>query len=66
MNELKNFVEMELKKLSESNLIATPETREQLENFAGNSNMLAVQMGVQYGFKLAMENVLLNIKILES
>jgi hypothetical protein len=67
MNELKQIIEKELDKLvNKRSLIATPKTREQLENFAGMKNMLPVQMGIQYGYKIAMENLLIEIKNLES
>jgi hypothetical protein len=67
MNELKQIIEEQLDNLLNKNsLIATPKTREELENFAGMKNMLPVQMGIQYGYKIALENLLLDIKNLKS
>jgi hypothetical protein len=60
MTKVKEFVAAELKGL-ERGFIATPETRENLEAFAkangGSMDILLMQMAIQYGAKLALENV---------
>ncbi len=60
MTKVKEFITAELKGL-ERGFIATPETRENLEAFAkangGSMDILLMQMAIQYGAKLALENV---------
>jgi len=42
-------------------IVATPQDREYLESFAtannGSMDLLLMQMAVQYGYKIALENV---------
>ena len=60
MKKVKEFVAVELKGL-ESGFIATPESRESLEAFAkangGSMDIVLMQMAIQFGAKLAYENV---------
>ena len=60
MKNVKEFVAAELKGL-ERGFIATPESREQLEAFAkanaGSMDIVLMQMAIQFGAKLALENV---------
>jgi hypothetical protein len=60
MTKVKEFVAAELKGL-ERGFIATPETRENLEAFAkanqGSMDIVLMQMAIQYGAKIALENV---------
>jgi hypothetical protein len=60
MKNVKEFVAVELKGL-ERGFIATPESAEQLEAFAranqGSMDIVLMQMAIQYGYKLALENV---------
>jgi len=60
IEDLKVFVETELNKL-ERGIVATPQNREHLEAFTkanqGSNDFLVMQMAIQFGFKLAMENV---------
>jgi hypothetical protein len=60
MTKVKEFVAAELKGL-ERGFIATPESRENLEAFAkangGSMDIVLMQMAIQYGAKLALENV---------
>ena len=60
MKDVKVFVEVMLKGL-ERGLVATPETREQLEAFAkannGSMDIVLMQMAMQYGMKVALEAV---------
>ena len=57
---IQEFIGKELDSLDRS-IVATPETREYLESFAkannGSMDLLLMQMSVQYGYKLALENV---------
>ena len=58
--DLKIFIETELKNLERS-IVATPNSRENLESFAkannGSSDILLTQMAIQFGYKLAMDNI---------
>lgn len=60
MKKVKEFVAAELNGL-EGLFIATPESRESLEAFAkangGSMDMVLMQMAIQFGAKLAYENV---------
>ena len=41
-------------------IVATPENREQLENYAGGcgqGSLILMQMAMQYGYKIALENL---------
>jgi len=57
---MKNYIKAELALLDRS-IVATPHTREELESFAkanqGSSDILLMQMAMQYGYKLALENL---------
>ena len=57
---MKEFIKQELATLNRS-IVATPRTREDLESFAnanqGSSDILLMQMAMQYGYKLALENL---------
>ena len=60
MNELKDYIEKELKSLDRG-IVATPDTREHLESFAkannGSMDILLMQMSMNYGYKIALENL---------
>ena len=57
---MKDYITQELSSLNRS-IVATPQTREDLESFAnanhGSSDILLMQMAIQYGYKLALENL---------
>jgi hypothetical protein len=57
---IEEFIGKEIDSLDRS-IVATPETRENLDSFAkanqGSMDMVLTQMAVQYGYKLALENV---------
>ena len=57
---MKDYITQQIIMLDKS-IVATPRTREQLESFAkannGCSDMLLMQMAMQYGYKLALENI---------
>jgi hypothetical protein len=58
--KLKKYVEKELKKM-ERGIVATPLSREYLESFAnanqGSMDILLMQMSINFGYKIALENV---------
>ena len=57
---MKDYIKSELALLDRS-IVATPHTKEDLESFAkanqGSSDILLMQMAMQYGYKLALENL---------
>ena len=57
---MKDYITQQIIMLDKS-IVATPRTREQLESFAkanqGSSDMILMQMAMQYGYKLALENI---------
>jgi hypothetical protein len=59
--QLKEYIEQELKQMKKS-IIATPEDRDYLEAFAkanhGSMDFLLMQMSMNYGYKIALENVI--------
>ena len=58
--KVKKYIEKELKKM-ERGIVATPQSREYLESFAkanqGSMDVLLMQMGINFGYKIALENV---------
>ena len=60
MNELKNYLQEQFKMLDRG-IVATPDSRENLESFAkanqGSMDLLLMQMAMNYGYKIALENV---------
>ena len=60
MNKVTDYINKELKKM-DRHIVATPETREFLESFSqanqGSMDMVLTQMAVNYGYKIALENV---------
>ena len=69
MNELKNYLEEQFKMLDRG-IVATPETREDLERFAGanggSADLILMQMAMNFGYKIAMENVQFEINAKKS
>ena len=63
MESIKEFISNELTKLSPKGrlIVATHDSREYLEDFAksngGSSDFILMQMAIQYGYKMALENV---------
>lgn len=68
MEKIMEFVHLRMKQLNK-NLIATPDSIEHLESFAkannGSMDMLLMQMAIQYGYKMAMEDIT-EIAVLQS
>ena len=60
MNELKNYLQEQFKMLDRG-IVATPDSREYLESFAnangGSADLLLMQLAMNYGYKIALENV---------
>ena len=60
MENLKEFFEAQFKMLDRG-IVATPSSRENLEAFAkangGSMDILLMQMAINYGYKIALENV---------
>ena len=60
-----DLIDKELKSMQRG-LVATPDTRAQLESFAqanqGSSDMVLMQMAIQFGYKMALQNLQLDIK----
>jgi hypothetical protein len=58
--KVKKYIEKELKKM-ERGIVATPKNREYLESFAkanqGSMDILLMQMSINFGYKIALENV---------
>ena len=58
--ELKEHIENEFKTLDRS-IVATPQNRDILESFAkannGSMDILLMQMGINFGYKMALENI---------
>jgi hypothetical protein len=65
MTNTKEFIQEELKSLMHRGFVATPESADELEAFArangGSMDIILMQMAVQYGAKLAYENILENM-----
>jgi hypothetical protein len=60
MKDLKNYLEVQFKMLDRG-IVATPNKREDLESFAkancGSMDILLMQMAMNFGYKIALENV---------
>ena len=60
MTNVKEFIQVQLKTLN-NGFVATPATAEDLEAFArannGSMDIVLMQMAIQYGYKIALENV---------
>ena len=61
VTDVKDYIDTELSNMTRG-IVATPKTRENLDAFAksnqGSMDFLLTQMAVNYGYKIAMENVL--------
>tara|TARA_R110001583_G_scaffold175542_1_gene330123 strand:+ start:292 stop:492 length:201 start_codon:yes stop_codon:yes gene_type:complete len=56
---IQDYIKDEISKLDRS-IVATPQNREYLESFAkatGGSGFLLMQMAMNFGYKIALENV---------
>jgi len=60
-NSIKEYLHDQIHMVNRS-IVATPETRADLDAFSnanyGSNDMLLTQMAVNYGYKIALENIL--------
>ncbi len=60
MLELKKYLKEQYKMLDRG-IVATPDSREYLEGFAnangGSADLLLMQMAMNFGYKIALENI---------
>ena len=60
MNKVTEYINRELKKM-DRHIVATPESRENLDSFSkanqGSNDMVLTQLAVNYGYKIALENI---------
>ena len=65
MKFIQDHIQEEMRKLDKG-IVATPQDREYLESFAqannGSSDLLLMQMAIQFGYKLALKNVQFKFK----
>ena len=58
--DIQNYIEEEMRMLDRG-IVATPQNREYLESFAkanqGSMDILLMQMAINFGYKIALENV---------
>ena len=66
--QIKQFITDQLHMLDRS-IVATPDTRQRLDDFAnanfGTHDVLLTQMAVNFGYKLAIENLQEELKLVE-
>ena len=57
---IQDYIKEEMRKLDKG-IVATPQDRDYLESFAeannGSMDLLLMQMAMQFGYKMAQENV---------
>ena len=57
---IQDYIKEEINKLDKG-IVATPQNQEYLESFAkanhGSMDLLLMQMAMQYGYKIALENL---------
>ncbi len=57
---MKDYIQEEMRKLDKG-IVATPKDRDYLEAFAeannGSMDLLLMQMAIQFGYKMALENI---------
>jgi len=60
MNKVTEYINKELKKM-DRHIVATPESRKNLDSFSkanqGSNDMVLTQLAVNYGYKIALENI---------
>lgn len=60
LENLQNYIKG-LKKGLDRSIVATPKTREDLENFTnacgGSGTLVAMQMAIQFGYEMALETI---------
>jgi len=65
MSEIQDYINKELSKMDRL-IVATPSSRDNLDAFAranqGSMDVVLTQMAVNWGYKIAMENILTEIQ----
>ena len=65
MSEIQDYINKELSKMDRL-IVATPSSRDNLDAFAranqGSMDVVLTQMAVNWGYKIAMENILMEIQ----
>ena len=66
--DVKEIFAIEFKRL-QGGIVATPESREDLEAFArsnqGSMDLVLMQMAIQFGYKMALENIQEGMELLD-
>ena len=66
--DVQEIFAIEFKRL-QGGLVATPSTREDLEAFAranqGSMDIVLMQMAIQFGYKMALENIQEGLELLD-
>jgi hypothetical protein len=66
--DVQEIFAIEFKRL-QGGLVATPNTREDLEAFAranqGSMDIVLMQMAIQFGYKMALENIQEGLELLD-
>ena len=66
--DVQEIFAIEFKRL-QSGIVATPDSREDLESFArsnqGSMDLVLMQMAIQFGYKMALENLQEDLELLE-
>jgi len=66
--DVQEIFAIEFKRL-QGGIVATPNSREDLESFArsnqGSMDLVLMQMAIQFGYKIALENVQESLELLD-
>ncbi len=66
--DVQEIFAIEFKRL-QAGIVATPNSREDLESFArsnqGSMDLVLMQMAIQFGYKMALENLQEDLELLE-
>ncbi len=66
--DIQEIFAIEFRRL-QGGIVATPESREDLESFAkanhGSMDLILMQMAIQFGYKMALENIKEGIELLD-
>jgi hypothetical protein len=66
--DIQEIFAIEFRRL-QGGIVATPESREDLESFAkanhGSMDLILMQMAIQFGYKMALENIQEGIELLD-
>ena len=66
---INDYINTELENMNRRSIVATPESKEHLESFSkannGSNDFLLMQMSIQFGYKMALENTFRSIESLK-